>query len=159
MSPRDSRRARSATSHAYWPLRLRRRTWITLGAVLLGGAGAATYAMAGPSGDAPHDGVAAREAAVHSLRLQSRGAHREGLDRHGTDRFSAVLVTWADPEQRLDGTAQVRYRAAGGEDDGNGLLAYLGSGSGGVSVSGAITMSRGTLGAPAGAHLGATLTP
>ena len=39
------------TSHAYRPLSLKRRAWLTLGAVVLGGAGVVTYAVASPSGD------------------------------------------------------------------------------------------------------------
>ncbi|MFB7756738.1 hypothetical protein ACFC18_45270, partial [Streptomyces sp. NPDC056121] len=45
MSPRNPRARRS---HAYKPLSLKRRAWLTMGAVVLGGAGVVTYAVASP---------------------------------------------------------------------------------------------------------------
>ena len=46
MSPRRT--------HAYKPLGLKRRAWLTVGAVVLSGAGVVTYAVADPS-SAPAD--------------------------------------------------------------------------------------------------------
>ncbi|MFF4273135.1 FG-GAP-like repeat-containing protein [Streptomyces sp. NPDC001536] len=78
---------------------------------MLSGAGIVTYAMADPS--AQSDGKAgSRASAVHTLKLQSEGSGRKGLDRRETDRFSAVLVTWDDPDAKSPGTAEVRTRDA-----------------------------------------------
>ncbi|MGV9843099.1 FG-GAP-like repeat-containing protein [Streptomyces fungicidicus] len=101
MSPRRT--------HAYKPLSLKRRAWLTIGAVVLSGAGVVTYAVAGPS-TAPAAGTKARKPSIHTLKLDNRGAGRRGLDRQTTERFSAVLVTWDDPEADAKGTPQVRTR-------------------------------------------------
>ncbi|WP_405647687.1 FG-GAP-like repeat-containing protein [Streptomyces sp. NBC_00019] len=103
MSPRNSR--------AYRPLSLGRRAWLTAGAVVLSGAGIVTYAMADP-GAQSDSRAGGREPAVHTLRLQSEGSGRKGLDRRETDRFSAVLVTWDNPDAKSPGTAEVRTRDA-----------------------------------------------
>ncbi|WP_328873410.1 FG-GAP-like repeat-containing protein [Streptomyces sp. NBC_00287] len=101
MSPRRT--------HAYKPLSLKRRAWLTVGAVVLSGAGVVTYAMADQS--TPSDDKAGeREPSVHTLKLENEGAGRKGLDRQGTDRFSAVVVTWDDPEAKTKGTPEVRTR-------------------------------------------------
>ncbi|MDN3024456.1 N-acetylmuramoyl-L-alanine amidase [Streptomyces sp. S.PB5] len=105
MSPRSSR--------AYKPLSLRRRAWLTAGAVLLSGAGIATYAMADPSAQSDDGRAGSRAPVIHTVRLQSEGAGRKGLDKRETDPFSAVLVTWDDPEAKSPGTAEVRTRDAG----------------------------------------------
>ncbi|MER7490678.1 FG-GAP-like repeat-containing protein [Streptomyces sp. NPDC126497] len=102
MSPRRT--------HAYKPLSLKRRAWLTVGAVVLSGAGVATYAVADQT-SAPEDpGVEARDPSIHTLKLENRGAGRRGLDRQETERFSAVLVTWDNPEADAKGTPQVRTR-------------------------------------------------
>lgn len=103
LSPRNSR--------AYRPLSLGRRAWLTAGAVVLSGAGIVTYAMADP-GAQSDSRAGGREPAVHTLRLQSEGSGRKGLDRRETDRFSAVLVTWDNPDAKSPGTAEVRTRDA-----------------------------------------------
>jgi hypothetical protein len=101
LSPRRSR--------AYKPLSLRRRAWLTAGAVLLSGAGIATYAIADPG--TRSDGKAGgREPAIHTLKLQNEGSGRKGLDKRETERFSALLVTWDNPEAKSPGTAEVRTR-------------------------------------------------
>ncbi|MFD7403969.1 FG-GAP-like repeat-containing protein [Streptomyces sp. NPDC059866] len=93
----------------YKPLSLRRRAWLTIGAVLVGGAGAVTYAVADQP--APTDGKgAARKPSVHTLKLKDEGRGRKGLDRRDTDRFSAVVLTWDDPEAAAKGKPQVRTR-------------------------------------------------
>lgn len=101
MSPRKS--------HAYRPLSLRRRAWLTLGAVVLSGAGVVTYAMADQSAQSDAKGQG-REPAVHTLKLRNEGGGRKGLAKQETDRFSAVLVTWDDPEANAKGTPEVRTR-------------------------------------------------
>ncbi|KUN85882.1 hypothetical protein AQJ66_13110 [Streptomyces bungoensis] len=100
MSPRST--------HAYRPLSLKRRAWLTLGAVVLGGAGAVTYAVASPG---RQDGKeATRKASVHTLKLQNRGSGRRGLDQQSTDRFSALLLTWDDAQAEAKGTPEVRTK-------------------------------------------------
>ncbi|WP_329125026.1 FG-GAP-like repeat-containing protein [Streptomyces sp. NBC_01465] len=100
MSPRNA--------HAYQPLSLKRRAWLTVGAVVLGGAGVVTYAVANPS-EGPGGGKA-RAASVHALKLQTQGAGRKGLGQRETDQFSAVMLTWPNPDTKLNGTAQTRSR-------------------------------------------------
>ncbi|PAZ16174.1 hypothetical protein CLM62_09740 [Streptomyces sp. SA15] len=101
MSPRSTR--------AYRPLSLKRRAWLTIGAVVLSGAGVVTYAMADPS--APSDGRAqGRKPSVHTLKLKNQGGGRKSLPQQDTDRFSALLVTWDDPEAKAKGTPEVRTR-------------------------------------------------
>ncbi|MBC2901427.1 FG-GAP-like repeat-containing protein [Streptomyces cupreus] len=101
MSPRST--------HAYKPLSLKRRAWLTVGAVVLSGAGVVTYAMADQS--TPSDDKAGeREPSVHTLKLENEGSGRKGLDKRDTERFSAVVVTWDDPEAETNGTPEVRTR-------------------------------------------------
>ncbi|MFI0237100.1 FG-GAP-like repeat-containing protein [Streptomyces sp. NPDC016845] len=112
MSPRHSRGKEQGAraSHAYKPLSMKRRAWITLGAVVLGGAGAATYAMAsGPADSAK--GPERRAAAVHTLKLQSKG-DRKVVPQKSTATFGAVSVTWKNPDAEIDGKAQFRARDA-----------------------------------------------
>ncbi|MFD8571584.1 N-acetylmuramoyl-L-alanine amidase [Streptomyces sp. NPDC059639] len=112
MSPRHSRgKAPDArAAHAYKPLSLKRRAWITVGAVALGGAGVVTYAMADPGTGV--DGVPAHRAAtVHSVSMQTK-SDRKVVPQKSTQLFSAVTVTWKDPEDKIDGSAQFRSRDA-----------------------------------------------
>ncbi|MFD7279027.1 N-acetylmuramoyl-L-alanine amidase [Streptomyces sp. NPDC059862] len=97
------------TSHAYKPLSLKRRAWLTVGAVALSGAGVVTYAIADPSAPADAKGES-RKPSVHTLKLKDEGRGRKGLDRRDTDRFSAVVLTWDDPEAKAKGRPQVRTR-------------------------------------------------
>ncbi|MGA4850826.1 FG-GAP-like repeat-containing protein [Streptomyces sp. G5(2025)] len=108
------RREKARTTHAYRPLSPKRRAWLTIGAVVLGGAGAVTYAAAGPNaGDEPGaDPYAKRPASVHDLALKADGAARE-LPRTSTGQFSLLGVSWSGATRELAGTAQVRTRALG----------------------------------------------
>ncbi|MFH8934551.1 FG-GAP-like repeat-containing protein [Streptomyces griseosporeus] len=99
MSPRRTR--------AYRPLSLKRRAWLTAGAVLVSGAGVVTYAIADPGARA---GAEVRGPSVHTVRLKDQGGGRRGLAQQDTDRFSAVVLTWDDPAARAKGTPQVRTR-------------------------------------------------
>ncbi|MFG2354708.1 N-acetylmuramoyl-L-alanine amidase [Streptomyces sp. NPDC048521] len=102
MSPRRTR--------AYRPLSFKRRAWLTLGAVVLGGAGAVTYAVADPG--AHDDGKGARrQPSVHTLKLADQGGGHRGLAKHDTNRFSAALLTWNDERAKLKGTPEIRYRS------------------------------------------------
>ncbi|MEU1041776.1 FG-GAP-like repeat-containing protein [Streptomyces sp. NPDC005551] len=100
-------------THAYKPLSLRRRTWLTLGAVVLGGAGVVSYAVANPSGGPAADAARGkRPVAVHGLTPKNGGAGARELPRTGTDPFSLVGVSWTGAAAELDGTAQVRTRSS-----------------------------------------------
>ncbi|MFF4685858.1 FG-GAP-like repeat-containing protein [Streptomyces sp. NPDC001307] len=101
MSPRSTR--------AYKPLSLKRRAWLTAGAVVLSGAGIVTYAMADPAAQSDGKGQS-RKASVHTLKLESRGSGRKGLGQKDTDRFSALLLTWDDAHAKAKGTPEVRTR-------------------------------------------------
>ncbi|MFI5657282.1 N-acetylmuramoyl-L-alanine amidase [Streptomyces sp. NPDC051684] len=81
-----------------------------MGAVVVGGAGVVTYAMADPGTDAA-PAAAYRAAAVHTLGLETK-ADRKVVPRKSTQRFNAVSVTWKNPKDRIDGTAQFRARDA-----------------------------------------------
>nr|WP_070321260.1 FG-GAP-like repeat-containing protein [Streptomyces alboniger] len=113
MSPHKPRE-KARSTHAYRPLSLKRRAWLTIGAVVLGGAGAVTYATAGPnSGDGPADPRAKRPASVHDLALKGDGAAKRELPRTSTEQFSLLGVVWSGATEELKGSAQVRTRALG----------------------------------------------
>ncbi|WP_314411087.1 FG-GAP-like repeat-containing protein [Streptomyces kroppenstedtii] len=102
------------TSHAYKPLSLKRRAWLTTGAVVLAGAGAVTYAVANPGDDPSVDaGRGKRPVQVHELAMSTDGAGRREVERTSTARFSLLGVSWTGAKAELDGTAQVRTRAVG----------------------------------------------
>jgi hypothetical protein len=91
---------------------MKRRAWITLGAVLLGGGGVATYAMADPPADTPADQARSkRPVRVYDLSLPGGTSKRE-LPRTSTKLFSMLGVSWDAAEKQLEGTAQVRTRSA-----------------------------------------------
>ncbi|MFE5211530.1 FG-GAP-like repeat-containing protein [Streptomyces sp. NPDC056600] len=91
---------------------MKRRAWITLGAVLLGGGGVATYAMADPPAGTPADEARSkRPVRVYDLSLPGSGSKKE-LPRTTTKLFSLLGVSWDAAEKPLEGTAQVRTRSA-----------------------------------------------
>ncbi|MEV0323334.1 FG-GAP-like repeat-containing protein [Streptomyces sp. NPDC050658] len=91
---------------------LKRRAWLTIGAVVLGGAGAVTYAMAGPSANPSGDGTRGkRPVSVHDIALKADGAKERELPRTSTEQFSLLGVSWAGATKELEGTAQVRTRS------------------------------------------------
>ncbi|WWQ66168.1 FG-GAP-like repeat-containing protein [Streptomyces sp. Q6] len=112
MSPRHSRgKGQDApVSHAYKPLSLKRRAWITVGAVVLGGAGVTAYAMAADPVDTT-PGAEHRKAAIHTLSMETK-SDRKVVPQKSTDVFDAVMLTWKDPKAEIDGTAQFRSRDA-----------------------------------------------
>ncbi|MGX1883334.1 FG-GAP-like repeat-containing protein [Streptomyces sp. NPDC055287] len=89
---------------------MKRRAWLTVGAVVLGGAGAVTVAIAHPETGPARDGLQPRRAEVHSLTFKGAGSEKRDLPRTGTEPFSLVGVTWADPDAEIDGEAEVRTR-------------------------------------------------
>lgn len=80
---------------------------------MLGGAGAATYAMADPStGDQPGDvSRGKRPVSVHDIALKADGAKERELPRTSTKQFSLLGVSWTGVTKELEGTAQVRTRS------------------------------------------------
>ncbi|MEU9580541.1 FG-GAP-like repeat-containing protein [Streptomyces chilikensis] len=90
---------------------MKRRAWITLGAVVLSGGGVATYAMADPPADAPAEQARSkRPVRVYDLALPGNNAEKE-LPRTRTELFSMLGVSWDAAEKQLEGTAQVRTRS------------------------------------------------
>jgi uncharacterized protein with LGFP repeats len=104
LSPRGTR--------AYRPLSLRRRAWLTLGAVVLGGGGVVTYAVASPSADHQAAGRAKRPVKVYDMALKTTANGKRELPRTDTKQFSMLGVSWTGATQRLHGTAQVRTHSA-----------------------------------------------
>ncbi|WP_223188651.1 N-acetylmuramoyl-L-alanine amidase [Streptomyces sp. TRM68416] len=104
---------RRRTSHAYRPLSLKKRAWLTLGAVVAGGGGIVTYALADPSAaPASPPGLEKRPTRVYDLALRPEGSRVRELPRTSTEQFSLVGVSWTGPLKRIDGTAQVRTRSS-----------------------------------------------
>jgi uncharacterized protein with LGFP repeats len=99
------------TSHAYRPLSPKGRVWLTLGAVVLGGGGLVTYAVASPSGDPGATGRAKRPVKVYDLSLKGTAAGTRDLPRTDTGEFSMLGVSWTGATERLKGTVQVRTRS------------------------------------------------
>ncbi|GHF74712.1 peptidoglycan recognition protein family protein [Streptomyces griseosporeus] len=89
----------------------KRRAWLTLGAVVLGGGGVVSYAVASPSSDGDAVGQAKRPVKVFSLALKGTAAGKRELPRTETQQFSLVGVTWTGVTRKLDGRAQVRTRS------------------------------------------------
>ncbi|MEH0576643.1 N-acetylmuramoyl-L-alanine amidase [Streptomyces sp. B21-108] len=88
---------------------MKRRAWLTLGAVVLGGGGVVTYAAANPSTD--HAARPKRPVKVYDLALKASSADRREMPRTDTEQFSLLGVTWTGGARRLVGTAQVRTRS------------------------------------------------
>ncbi|MFK4106934.1 peptidoglycan recognition protein [Streptomyces sp. NPDC019531] len=89
---------------------MKRRAWLTLGAVVLGGGGVVTYAVASPSGDPGSGGRAKRPVKVYDLALKGTTGGKRELPRTDTEQFSLIGISWTGALKRLDGTAQVRTR-------------------------------------------------
>lgn len=77
---------------------------------MLSGAGVVTYAVADQSSAPAETAEKPRDPSIHTLKLENRGSGRRGLDRQTTEQFSAVLVTWDNPEAEAKGTPEVRTR-------------------------------------------------
>ncbi|MER5519055.1 peptidoglycan recognition protein [Streptomyces sp. NPDC002763] len=92
---------------------MKRRAWLTLGAVVLGGGGVVTYAAASPSGGHGAEGRAKRPVKVFDLALKGSSSGERELPRTNTEQFSMLGVSWAGATKRLHGTAQVRTRSVG----------------------------------------------
>ncbi|WP_406110781.1 N-acetylmuramoyl-L-alanine amidase [Streptomyces sp. NBC_01003] len=90
---------------------MKRRAWITLGAVVLGGGGLVTYAVATPSQDPGAAGRAKRPVKVYDLALKGTTSGKRELPGTQTKQFSMLGVSWTDATKRLHGSAQVRTRS------------------------------------------------
>ncbi|WP_043506741.1 peptidoglycan recognition protein [Streptomyces glaucescens] len=90
---------------------MKRRAWLTLGAVVLGGGGMATYASASDSSVPPAEGQEKRPVRVYHLALKGTEPGERELPRTETKQFSLVGVTWTGAARKLEGTAQVRTRS------------------------------------------------
>ncbi|MER6530612.1 peptidoglycan recognition protein [Streptomyces sp. NPDC001508] len=90
---------------------MKRRVWLTLGAVVLGGGGVVTYAVASPADGHGAAARAKRPAKVYALALKGAASNKRELARTSTEQFSMLGVSWKGAAQRLDGTAQVRTRS------------------------------------------------
>ncbi|MET8166416.1 peptidoglycan recognition protein [Streptomyces sp. NPDC005329] len=88
---------------------MKRRAWLTLGAVVLGGGGVVTYAAASPPAD--QGTRPKRPVKVYDIALKGASADHQELARTDTEKFSLLGVTWAGGAKRLAGTAQVRTRS------------------------------------------------
>ncbi|MFF3202821.1 peptidoglycan recognition protein [Streptomyces sp. NPDC002962] len=88
---------------------MRRRAWLTLGAVVLGSGGVVTYAVARPP--AGQEARPKRPVKVYDLTLTGTSSGRRELPRTDTEQFSLLGVTWTGGARRLAGTAQVRTRS------------------------------------------------
>ncbi|MFF7565378.1 peptidoglycan recognition protein [Streptomyces pseudovenezuelae] len=91
---------------------MKRRAWLTLGAVVLGGGGIATYAVASPSADAAGDVQPKRPVKVYDLALKGTAAGKRELPRTETRQFSLLGVSWTGTAKQLEGRAQVRTRSS-----------------------------------------------
>ncbi|MFF4524913.1 FG-GAP-like repeat-containing protein [Streptomyces bluensis] len=97
---------------------MQRRAWLTLGAVVVGGAGVVTYAVASPvSGPAADGPRTKRPVDVRDMALSAAGSgsgtrKAARLARTDTEEFSLLGVSWTGAATGLHGTAQVRTRAA-----------------------------------------------
>ncbi|MGW8451585.1 FG-GAP-like repeat-containing protein [Streptomyces niveus] len=91
---------------------MKRRVWLTLGAVVLGGAGVVTVAMADPPEKPGKGGLEKRSAKVHTVQLSKGGANERELPSTSTEPFSLVGVGWDSASAEIDGVAQVRTREA-----------------------------------------------
>ncbi|MFF7274437.1 peptidoglycan recognition protein [Streptomyces griseorubiginosus] len=90
---------------------MKRRAWLTLGAVVLGGGGIASYAVASPSTDAAGDPRAERPVKVYDLALKAPETGERELPRTETKQFSLLGISWTGATKQLDGKAQVRTRS------------------------------------------------
>ncbi|MFF7756467.1 peptidoglycan recognition protein family protein [Streptomyces griseorubiginosus] len=89
---------------------MKRRAWLTLGAVVLGGGGIAGYAVASPSTDGA-GGPAERPVKVYNLGLKAPETGERELPRTETKQFSLLGISWTGATKKLDGKAQVRTRS------------------------------------------------
>ncbi|WP_257578113.1 peptidoglycan recognition protein [Streptomyces sp. JJ38] len=87
----------------------KRRTWLALGAVVLGGTGIAVAATAAaPDGDS--DTIT--PTALHTMKAETRDDGTAVVPQGDTEPFSLLGMTWADSTEPLTGTVEVRVKDA-----------------------------------------------
>ncbi|MCZ7416982.1 peptidoglycan recognition protein family protein [Streptomyces sp. WMMC897] len=87
----------------------KRRTWLALGAMVLGGTGIAVAATAAaPDGDS--DTIT--PTALHTMKAETRDDGSAVIPQGGTEPFSLLSMTWSDSTEPLTGTVEVRVRDA-----------------------------------------------
>ncbi|HEX5567164.1 MAG TPA: N-acetylmuramoyl-L-alanine amidase [Streptomyces sp.] len=89
----------------------KRRLWLAVGAMVLGGAGLATAAVAFAPDDST-DTAEARPASANTIALAGSSSSERTLPRTDTKAFSLIGVSWKDRAKNFDGTAQIRTRSA-----------------------------------------------
>ncbi|GAA2396024.1 hypothetical protein GCM10010420_22060 [Streptomyces glaucosporus] len=89
---------------------MRGRVWLALGAVVAGGAGVVTVAVASPPEDRGPS-VTASPVRVHSVKLRAGGSGKEEVARRDTRPFSLLGISWPRAAAELDGRAEVRTRS------------------------------------------------
>lgn len=90
---------------------MKRRVWLTVGAVVLGGAGVVTIATANPSDPPKKQHQEERAAKLRTLQITKGGSNDRELPTTDTQPFSLVGIGW-DSAAEVEGTAQVRTRDA-----------------------------------------------
>ncbi|MTE18892.1 hypothetical protein F0L17_07040 [Streptomyces sp. TRM43335] len=91
---------------------MKRRTWLAVGSVVLGGSVAATVAVATTSDDHGRSDDFRPVAAYTEAFEGDDGSKERSVPRTETRLFSLLGVSWEDPKAELDGTAQIRTRSA-----------------------------------------------
>ncbi|MFP8906445.1 N-acetylmuramoyl-L-alanine amidase [Streptomyces atacamensis] len=93
---------------------MKRRTWLAVGSVVLGGSVVTTVAVTTTSGtsDEQARGEGMRPVAAYTETFQGGDPGKRSVPRKDTRPFSMLGVSWEDPEAELDGTAQIRTRSA-----------------------------------------------
>ncbi|GAA4889180.1 FG-GAP-like repeat-containing protein [Streptomyces coeruleoprunus] len=91
---------------------MKRRAWLTLGAVVLGGAGVVTVATAGTPEPTEGPRLKERAATLRTVGLTQGGRTTRELPATTTEPFSLVGIGWDGDTAEVAGTAQVRTRSA-----------------------------------------------
>ncbi|MGK5499364.1 PT domain-containing protein, partial [Streptomyces sp. URMC 125] len=91
---------------------MKRRTWLAVGSVVLGGSAVATLAVATTSDDHGR-GDDFRPVAAYTETFRGGDPKKRSVPRTETRLFSMLGVSWKDPGAEFDGTAQIRTRSAG----------------------------------------------
>ncbi|TQK52325.1 FG-GAP repeat protein [Streptomyces sp. SLBN-118] len=90
---------------------MKRRAWLTLGAVVLGGAGVVTVATANPSHTPEPPRQNERAAKLRSIALAKGTATDRELPSTTTEPFSLIGIGWDNASVKPEGLAQVRTRS------------------------------------------------
>ncbi|MGW2507843.1 N-acetylmuramoyl-L-alanine amidase [Streptomyces scopuliridis] len=105
----SSKRARAESTRK---IAGKRSVWLAVGAVVLGGTGAAVVVGTGGGGDDLESVGSARPATAHTIALGGADKYAIDLPRTDTEDFSLIGVSWKDRKAGFEGTAQIRTRDA-----------------------------------------------